>query len=146
MAKYVLTGIHTRVEKGQTKIFIPGEEIVPTEFELLSFPKKFMLVEEVEEVKTKAENNPEEDEIIEDEVEEVEEEVDEVIPEVDFSVLKELKNKLQELVDSGEYEDSVVDEAKAYIKKNPEKQHTVDALVANINKFFDELEDAEEVE
>ena len=150
-SKYVTTGIHARYENGATQIFYPGTEIVPTDFELVSFPNKFQLVEAVAE--NKAEPAAVENVVkveVEDEVEEVSETSEEV--EADSLMesmpldLDELKSLLEPVINSGEYEDSVVEEAKGFLRRNPTKPSTQEALANEIRAFLSELEEEDEVE
>lgn len=132
MAKYVVAGIHTRRVNGALKIWYPGDEIEPTKFELVSFPNKFVLVE------------PEVETVEEIEVVEVVEEIDTEEVELAELSLDELKEQLKVIIDSGEYEDSVVEEAEKLYRRNPIKEQTIAALVEEINNFLNELEDYDE--
>ena len=121
---YITVGIHTRNSKNKTEIFMPGDKIEPTSFELVQFPNKFRQVadkvEVTDEVETKFEGN------------------------LNTGKLEELKVKLGTFIEANEYEEDVMKEAAKLSKRNPEKQHTVDALVEDIEKFFGELEEDEE--
>lgn len=125
--RYRTTGIHTRTEQGELKIYYPGSILEPTEFELKSFPDKFSPLVEGEDVEI---HIPETETGGEDSV--------------DTTALNEAREKLQALIDADEYEESVMVEAKKLASKNPQKQSTVDALVEKINEFLASLEDTEE--
>lgn len=113
---YYVNGIHTRKEKGELKIFYPGDKLVPTEFELVSFPNKFVPILDEE---------PE-------------------VEEVNFDALNEAREKLNVMIEADEYEESVMEEARKLAKKNPQAQHTVDALTEKINEFLAALEESGE--
>lgn len=133
MAKYVVNGIHTRRVNGAIKIWYPGDEIAPTNFELVSFPNKFSIVSTEEETITV-------------EPEKVVEEVEVVDASAEFVSLDILRDQLTSIVESDEYEESVVEEAKKFLKRNPKTQNSIDGLVAEIQTFLSELEDEPEDE
>lgn len=126
MAVYRCKGIHTRYQGGGLQIFKVGDPIIPTVFELEQFPDKFRVVDEPE-------------------VEEAMAEIDEVEEAADIDgKLEEAKAKLQEVISSDEWEDSVIAEAKKLMNKNPQKQETKDSLLEAIGEFLADLNEVEE--
>ena len=125
---YITRGMHTRKINGELKKWMPGDAIKPTKFELVQFPNKFVL---------KAENSeglsaPDASDI------------DLGFENLDTTKLNKLKEDLKTFIQADEYEVEVIDEAKKLLKKTPEKQHTIDALVKSIESFFAKIEATEE--
>lgn len=121
--KYRTIGMHTRMERGELKIYEHNSLIVPTKYELAAFPHKFIPEEEYV---------PEKQEIVKEE--------EELAPEIDRTRLEELFDYLKEMIASDEYVDEVEEEAKRFLAIEATTQEEVDSLVNQIEKFIDELE------
>ena len=115
--RYVTIGIHTRNKKpGGIEVFMPGDEIEPTKFELVQFPNKFKQLVEKPSLGIGAEESA-------------------------ALKLEGLRIKLNEFIEAGEHSEDVMKEAVKLSKRNPEKQHAIDALVEDVEKFFGGLEE-----
>lgn len=115
---YLCTGMHIRMTKGKKEIFRVNDQIEPTEFELVSFPDKFILVEEVE---------------------------DDIVT-LDTAILDGWKALLNDFIEKDEYEEVIMVEAKALFDTVCETQDEVTNLCDSIETFFEDLSDEEEVE
>lgn len=133
MNRYVTKGMHVRTESGVLKIYKSGSEIVPTEFELVMFPDKFVSVNmdeaDVDKLKV-SDETPENGTTVEAELTEAQ--VDKEIGEMLVTVNGILENE-------EEWQDDVVEEAKALAKRNPQKLGKKINLMEDLKDFVEQI-------